>query len=89
MDSNRWKNFTKKEQLLMIGSELKRAETWQGKDKEKFISALERAFELIDLTLSDNKWKNNFLMMLGLREELAKFYVFKRTDDISILYRAL
>ena len=89
MDLNRWKNFTKSQQLLMIGSEFMRAKTWQHKDREKFILALERALELIDLTLSDHKWENNLRMLLGLREEVAKFYTAKRRDDVSLLYNVL
>lgn len=89
MDLNRWKNFNKSQQLLMIGSEFMRAKTWQYKDQEKFLSALERALELIDLTLSDHKWENNLRMLLGLREEVANFYTAKRTDDVSLLYNVL
>ena len=89
MEPERWKNFTKRQQLLTIGAELMRAKTWQNRDKDKFLPALERALELIDLTLSDPKWKDSLLMILRLREEIAKFYVEKRTDDISALYRAL
>lgn len=89
MELNRWEKFNKREQLLMIGSEFVRAKNWQRKDQEKFLSALERALELIDLTLSDPKWKNNLRMLLGLREEVAKFYTVKRTDDVSLLYNVL
>jgi hypothetical protein len=89
MDLNRWQNFNKRQQLLTIGAEFIRAETWQEEDQEKFLLALERALELIDLTLSDEKWKNNLQMILGLREEIAKFYTAQRTDNISLLYNAL
>ena len=89
MELERWKKFTKQQQLLMIGSEFMRARVWQGRDQEKFLAALEQAFELIDFTLSDEKWENNLLMLLGLRNEVAKFYTLKRTDDISLLYNAL
>ena len=89
MDLNRWKNFNKSQQLLMIGSEFMRAKTWQYKDREKFISALERALNLIDLTLSDAKWKDNLSMILRLREEITKFYTSARTDDILLLYKVL
>jgi len=89
MKLSRWKNFSKRQQLLMIGSEFMRAKAWQGKNQENFLSALERALELIDLTISDDKWKENLRMILKLREEVAKFYTAKRTDDISFLYRAL
>lgn len=88
MEIERWRNFTKSQQFLIIGSELMRAKTWQKKDREKFTSALERALDLIDLTLCDNKWQNNLSMILWLREEIAKFYTSKRTDDISSLYNS-
>lgn len=89
MELERWKNFSKHQQLLTIGSEFMRAKTWQGKDREKLLSALERALELIDLTLPDEKWRSNLLMLLGLRDEVTKFYTSKRTDDISFLYNSL
>jgi len=119
MEQNRWKNFTKREQIMMIGAEFMRAKTWQhknpslrsgtlfpngnknpslrsgtlfpngNKDQDKFHLALERALELIDLTLSDDKWRDNTLALLRLRDEVAKFYVAERTDDISFLYKAL
>lgn len=89
MDPNRWKNFSKHQQLLTITAEFIRAKTWQNKDQEKFLLALDRALELIGLSLSDPKWGNNIYMLLRLREEVAKFYTLQRTDDISILSKAL
>jgi len=89
MELNRWQKFSKREQLLMIGSEFLRAKTWQKKDNEKFISALWRALELIDLTLSDSKWKKDSRILLVLREEVARFYSADRVDDVSLLYNTL
>lgn len=89
MELDRWQKFNKREQLLMIGSEFLRAKTWQKKDNEKFISALWRALELIDLTLSDFKWKNDYRILLGLRQEVTRFYSADRADDVSLLYNAL
>lgn len=89
MELKRWKNFTKRQQLMMISAEFMRAKTWQYKDQDKFLSALNRVLELIDLTISDDKWGDNLLMVLRLRDEVAKFYVAKRTDDILFLYKAL
>jgi hypothetical protein len=89
MELNRWQKFNKREQLLMVGSEFIRAKNWQRKDNEKFVSALWRALELIDLTLSDSKWKNDSRILLGLREEVAKFYSADRTDDVALLYNTL
>jgi len=89
MDLERWKKINNREQLLHIRAELIRAGGWQRKDKNNFLLALERALELIDLTISDEKWKENILMPLRLREEVAKFYALQRTDDISLLYNVL
>ena len=89
MEISRWQKFNKREQLLMIGSEFLRAKTWQKKDNEKFVSALWRALELIDLTLSDPKWKNDSRILLGLRQEVARFYCADRTDDVALLYNVI
>ena len=89
MTPERWEKLSKREQLLNIGAEFMRAKTWQGKDGEKFLLALERALELIDLSLANQKWKGNLLTLLRLRDEVAKFYFFQRTDDVYSLYRVL
>ena len=89
MNPERWEKLTKREQLLNIGAEFMRAKVWQGKDKEKFLLALEISLELIDLTLGDPKWKNGILALSRLRDETAKFYAFERTDDIFFLYAVL
>ena len=83
MESSRWENFTKSQQLLTIGAEFMRAKTWQGKELDKFLSALERALELIDLTISDSKWRNNLPMIMGLRQEVSKFYIQERSTTFS------
>ena len=89
MDIVRWKSFTKREQLLTIGAEFMRAQNWQAKDQEKFRLALERALALINLTLSDGKWRDSIKMILVLREEVAKFYISQRKDNFSIICNAL
>lgn len=89
MELNRWQSFAKKQQFLTISAEFARAKNWQYKDQEKFLLALERALELIDLTLADLKWRNSSYVLLRLQEEVAKFYTSQRTDDISVLSRAL
>jgi len=89
MDQNRWNDFSKREQLLTIGAEFMRANVWQQKSRQNFSLALERALELIDLTISDEKWKDNLSMLFVLREIVAEFYIFKRQEDISFLYNAL
>lgn len=88
MDLKRWQSFSLREQLLMIGSEIIRAKTWQNKDREKFISALERALNLIDLSLENYRFEKNPYLFLWLRQELAKFYIGQSYYDIEKLYQA-
>lgn len=89
MELNRWTKSDKRTQLLNIKAELLRAAAWQGKDKEKFLASLERAMELASLSLSDNKWKGNLYTMLVLREEIIKFFVSQRKDNILSLANAI
>lgn len=74
MNGERWKKFSKHEQLMMVAAELMRAKFWEKKDSEKYLSALERAFGLVDSSLEDKKWQDNWLLLLNLREELARYY---------------
>jgi len=62
----RWKELSLVEQMGNIGSEVGRAINWfkQG-DKDRFTVAFEKALELFDLTLDDNRWK-------GRRKEIAR-----------------
>jgi len=56
--SGRWFTMTLAEQLANIGSEVYRSINWFRKnDKERFQKAFERALELFDLTLDDERWK--------------------------------
>lgn len=89
MTINRWKTFTKSQQLLMVGSEIMRAKAWQGVDEGLFQGALERTFPLVDLCLEDKKWQDQQLSLLTLRDELGKFYVGQRKDSVELLYHTL
>jgi len=61
----RWFELSLAEQMGNIGSEVSRASRWQGKDEKLFQGAVERALELFDLTLSDERWR-------GRRREIAR-----------------
>ena len=73
-----WQQFTKSEQFAAIGAEIVRASIWEGKDKSKFIGALERALGLIDAAIDDPKWQNELTVQLYLREEVGKYYIGER-----------
>lgn len=56
--SGAWGTLTLCEQLGNVGSEVGRAVSWHKKgNKEYFEKAFERALELLDLTISDNRWR--------------------------------
>lgn len=62
----------------MIANELNRAGTWLEKgDYEDVDRCYERAFELTDLTVCDQKWRNSLKELLRFREILGYLYVSK------------
>lgn len=79
----RWKTFSKRDQLAHIASEIMRAKLANDEITQKAI--LERAIYLIDLCLDDSKWQNNVLMILYLRNELTGAYIDKNKDLGKIL----
>ena len=68
LSNGRWQELTLVEQLGNIGSEISRAKNWQRKDSKLFNGAVDRALELFDLTLEDNRWKGHILEIARARE---------------------
>lgn len=64
----RWYQLSLAEQLANIGSEVGRAAKWQEKDKQNFEGAVNRALELLDLTLEDPRWRDRLLELGRIRE---------------------
>ncbi|HAZ28500.1 MAG TPA: hypothetical protein DCY48_01850 [Candidatus Magasanikbacteria bacterium] len=53
----RWQEFSLSEQLGNVGSEVHRAILFFKKnDMKRFASSLDRALELLDLTIGDSRW---------------------------------
>ena len=63
--SGRWHSLPLVEQLANVGSDVSRAARWYGKDQQRYEQAFERALELLDLTIADDRWK-------GRRKELTR-----------------
>lgn len=84
----RWKTLSKRDQLGHIASEILRANSTLNKDKIAFIQILERAINLIDLSLNDEKWREDPLPLLVLNNELAKVYIGENAD-LEKIYRAM
>jgi hypothetical protein len=56
--NGRWRELTLSEQLGNVGSEVGRAAKWHTRgNMEMRGHALDRAFELIDLTITDPRWR--------------------------------
>ena len=84
MKLERWVTLRPRDQLGHIGAELTRA-ALAAPDRDLQCALLERAFELIDLSLDDPQWRRNVLQLLTLREMVAQAYV----GDTPALDRAI
>ncbi len=74
--SGRWQEFSLAEQMLNIGAEVNRVIHWKEKeDKANQDKAIERALELIDLTINDKRWRFRLLEILRLREVFCDLFI--------------
>ncbi|MGH7739437.1 MAG: hypothetical protein ACREL1_04750 [bacterium] len=72
LTEGRWFSMTLAEQMGNIGSEYGRARSWKNrKHPEYFQKAFDRMLELMDLTLSDPRWRNHRLGELTRVRETA------------------
>lgn len=67
----KWRTLSLIEQMANIGGEISRAARWQNKDEKLSKSAIDRAFELLDLTIQDFRWHNRLKELVRAREILA------------------
>lgn len=74
--AGRWKKLSFFEQLANIGSEVQRAINWRGRKPEYSQLAFERALELLDLTIRDekNQKRGRLKEILRLREILVDYF---------------
>lgn len=92
----RWNQFASAKQILNIAAELARSRHHCGVKpgaRRFFLDSLDRAFELIDLTINDReKWAGNRRReLLRLREVLGEFYIGSNTSvkELGAFTRAL
>jgi hypothetical protein len=65
------------EQLANVGSEIERTMRWRQKGKIQYgRRAFERALELLDLTIADEKHRSRLRELTRLRETLADYFWF-------------
>jgi len=73
--------------MANVGSEVERTIKWREKKNAQYSQmAFERALELLDFTVADEKNKKRLKELLRLREMLADYFVFEnvyRSSDKS------
>jgi hypothetical protein len=73
----RWNQLSFLEQMANIGSEVERTIGWRNKDNLDYSRrAFDRALELIDLTISDEKNLKRLKEICRVREALADHFLF-------------
>lgn len=81
----RWQEYSLSEQLGNIGSEISRARHWEKMcdftNKER---ALERALELLDLTVADKRWQSRLKELTRLREIIGDLMAKTKIYNISL-----
>ncbi|MCX5796779.1 MAG: hypothetical protein NTY77_14890 [Elusimicrobia bacterium] len=87
--AGRWETFTLAQQLGNVGSEVSRALRWRGKDQKLFDGAMERALELLDLSIRDPRWKHRLKELTRARELLCDAWLGGReySSDLEGLNR--
>ncbi len=83
--AGRWQTLTLAEQLANVGSEVDRAiRAWEAQRPDRFERALERALELFDLTVSDDRWRGHRRReILRVREEFCRLFFDDRPPEGS------
>ena len=82
--AGRWNSLSFCEQMANVGSEVERAIKWREKRNTQYSQmAFERALELLDLTVADEKNKKRLKELLRLREVLADYFVFENVYQSS------
>ncbi len=66
-----WQKMSFREQMGNIGGEINRALYWRGKDGKLRDDSLIRAFELLDLTIADSRWRLHLKELTRVREVLS------------------
>jgi hypothetical protein len=75
--AGKWNQLPFAEQMANVGSEVERAISWKAKGRLDYSThAFERAVELLDLTIADNRNRKRLKELLRVREVLADCFLF-------------
>jgi hypothetical protein len=82
--AGRWFTMTLAAQLGNVGSEYERALRWKERgDGVRFEHAFARMLELLDLTITDPRWKNHRLKELTRLREMICDELFNETPEFN------
>ena len=82
--AGRWYELSFFEQMANVGAEIGRTISWKNKGKPDISQrAFERALELLDMTINDQKNRSRLRELLRVREALADCYVFNNSYHSS------
>jgi hypothetical protein len=74
--AGRWQSLSLVEQLANVGSEVERALNWHQKNMSDYsLLALDRALELLDLTINDPRRGRRLRELTRLREVLLDYFL--------------
>jgi hypothetical protein len=73
--AGRWYQFSLVEQLANTGSEVERALNWKQRGNAEYSTrAIERALELLDLTIADPRHRGRLRELTRVREALVDYF---------------
>lgn len=82
--AGRWKKLAFFEQMANIGSEVERAIKWKNKGNAEYSRmAFERALELLDLTVENERSKSRLRELMRVRETLVDYFAFENSYGSS------
>lgn len=82
--NGRWKELSFFEQMANIGSEVERTIKWKNKNNTAYCQmAFERALELLDLTIDNERNRNHLKELSRLREVLVDYFAFENNYGSS------
>ncbi len=83
--AQKWSQFSLGQQLGHVASEISRARHWGEKgDIKSRNNALERALDLIDLTIQDTRWRLRLREIVRLREVICDWLSGQKNYDVSL-----
>lgn len=84
LSDGRWQTLTLAEQMGNIGSEVHRAIRWHAtQNQASWEKAFDRALELFDLTIADQRWRSGMSELTRSREVFCSLFYDSNSITVS------